>query len=86
MTDNDEMTRRKASAANWFAALRDDICHAFEALEQEASGPFFPEARAAGSFRRTRQNGQKANLALLTSLAHDGTLTQYWQNATAGMH
>ena len=62
MTDNDEMISRKASAASWFAALRDDICHAFETLEQEASGPFFPEARAAGSFRR--QPWQRTN--------HDG--------------
>jgi coproporphyrinogen III oxidase len=52
MTDNDEIIRRKASAANWFAALRDDICHTFEALEQEAAGPFFPEANEPGRFLR----------------------------------
>ena len=29
-------------------------------------------------------NATLANLALLASLSHDATLTQYWQNATAG--
>jgi coproporphyrinogen III oxidase len=36
----------------WFAALRDRICAAFEALEDEASGPFDPEAVAPGRFER----------------------------------
>jgi coproporphyrinogen III oxidase len=60
--ETDEMKARKAAAAAWFEALRDDICRAFEALEQEASGPFFPEAQEPGRFRR--QPWQRAN--------HDG--------------
>ena len=30
----------------WFAELQARICTAFEQLEDEASGPFFPEAPA----------------------------------------
>ncbi len=41
---------RKTLAAGWFAALQDRIVAAFEALEAEAPGPFFEEARAPGRF------------------------------------
>jgi coproporphyrinogen III oxidase len=44
--------RLKAEAPAWFAALRDRLLSAFEALEDEAPGPFFPEATAAGRFER----------------------------------
>jgi coproporphyrinogen III oxidase len=37
----------------WFAALRDQICASYEALEAEAEGPFFPDATEAGHFIRT---------------------------------
>ena len=50
---------RKAEARAWFEALRDRICAAFETLESEAEGPFFPEAGEAGRFERKpwrRQN------------------------------
>ena len=43
---------RKAEARRWFESLRDEICAAFEALEREAEGPFFPEATPTGAFER----------------------------------
>lgn len=54
----------KAEAPVWFAALRDRIRTAFEALEDEAPGPFFPEAATPGRFaqkawQRTDHSGQR---------------------------
>jgi coproporphyrinogen III oxidase len=49
MTQN-VLEGRKAEAAAWFLALQDRILAAFEALEREATGPFFPEAQAPGVF------------------------------------
>jgi coproporphyrinogen III oxidase len=46
----DLLDARKAEAAAWFATLQDRICAAFEALEDECAGPFFPEARTPGKF------------------------------------
>lgn len=45
----------KPRAKDWFASLRDRICAALESIEDEASGPFAPEADAAtpGRFVRT---------------------------------
>jgi coproporphyrinogen III oxidase len=43
----------KPRAAEWFASLRDRICAAFEAVEDEASGPFPPETKTPGRFVRT---------------------------------
>jgi coproporphyrinogen III oxidase len=45
--------RLKTEAPNWFASLRDRLCAALEAIEDEASGPFSPEAVAPGRFERT---------------------------------
>ena len=42
---------RKATARTWFEQLRDRICAAFEAIEDDLSGPS-PIARA-GRFERT---------------------------------
>ncbi len=44
----DILETRKAEAASWFADLQTRILRAFEALEEEAAGPFFPEATAPG--------------------------------------
>jgi coproporphyrinogen III oxidase len=44
--------RLKTETPAWFAALRDRICTAFEALEDEAAGPFFREAATPGRFER----------------------------------
>lgn len=43
----------KPRAAAWFESLRDRICAAFEAVEEEAAGPFPPETDAPGRFVRT---------------------------------
>jgi len=45
----------KPRAKDWFATLRDRICAALETLEDEATGPFAPEAEAMtpGRFVRT---------------------------------
>ncbi len=49
----EELDRRKATARAWFERLRDDICAAFEAIEDEATGPWMPGAPAeAGRFTR----------------------------------
>ena len=50
----EELERRKATASAWFSTLQGRICEAFEALEDEAQGPFFPEApQQAGRFVKT---------------------------------
>ncbi len=46
----DLLESRKAQAAAWFAALQDRILAAFEALERDCPGPFFPQAQAPGKF------------------------------------
>ena len=46
----DLLDARKAEAAAWFATLQDRICAAFEALEADCAGPFFPGAGAPGKF------------------------------------
>ncbi len=49
----DVLEGRKEQAAAWFRSLRDRICGRFEAIEQEATGPFDPEAGGPGRFVRT---------------------------------
>ena len=51
MTDA-AIDRLQSETPVWFAALRDRICTAFEGLEDEAPGPFPPEAASAGRFER----------------------------------
>ncbi len=49
-----ELERRKQAARHWFEALRDEICAAFESVEDEAAGPWHAETPrdAAGRFVR----------------------------------
>jgi len=53
MTISPDIEARKARAETWFQSLRDKICAHLEQLEDEASGPFFPEATSPGRFVRT---------------------------------
>ena len=39
-TPPETIESRKAEAAAWFATLRDRICAAFEAIEDDHAGPF----------------------------------------------
>jgi coproporphyrinogen III oxidase len=48
----DPIEHLKAETPVWFAALRDRLCAALKDLEDEAPGPFFPEAAAPGRFER----------------------------------
>ena len=49
----DALDARKTRAESWFQSLRDTICASFEAIEDQATGPFFPEAQEPGRFVRT---------------------------------
>ena len=53
MTDQAAVARLRTEAPVWFALLRDRICAAFEALEDEVTGPLPPEAAEPGRFERT---------------------------------
>jgi len=49
--DPDVIERQKTAAAAWFASLRDQICAAFETIEDDLVGTF--AERPAGRFERT---------------------------------
>jgi len=51
--DNGQLDSRKARASTWFAALRDDICAAFEAVEDALPAGSPLADRAIGRFVRT---------------------------------
>lgn len=51
MTDTDLLDTRRQQASTWFRQLRDDICAAFERLEDEASPALYGDV--AGRFERT---------------------------------
>lgn len=51
MTDTDPLENEKARARAWFESLRDQICSAFEDLEDELTGTY--AERPAGRFERT---------------------------------
>src|SRR4029077_8601482 len=46
MSDTPEIATRQSRAKAWFEALRDEICAAFEALEDEAPAALYPGAPA----------------------------------------
>jgi coproporphyrinogen III oxidase len=52
LPETEPVHRLQTEAPPWFATLRDRICAAFEALEDEAAGPFDPQAPAPGRFAR----------------------------------
>ncbi len=45
------MDQKKQKASTWFKDLRDQICDAFEAIEDDYDGPM--SDRPAGRFERT---------------------------------
>ncbi len=51
MSENVQLEQQKHSARDWFEGLRDEICQAFEILEDALSGP--QDDRPAGRFVRT---------------------------------
>jgi coproporphyrinogen III oxidase len=52
MTDKAAIEHLQTEAPAWFATLRDRICAAFEALEDEVTAPLPPEAPEPGRFER----------------------------------
>jgi coproporphyrinogen III oxidase len=50
-----ELDQRKAQAKAWFENLRDQLCASFEAIEDDATGPYFPETDAKNAGRFTRK-------------------------------
>ncbi|WP_112662714.1 oxygen-dependent coproporphyrinogen oxidase [Microvirga flavescens] len=52
MTNDAAVSRLQAEAPIWFASLRDRICAAFEAIEDETTSPLPVEASTAGRFER----------------------------------
>ncbi|WP_284177834.1 oxygen-dependent coproporphyrinogen oxidase [Rhabdaerophilum sp. SD176] len=48
LADQPELVARRARASEWFLSLQQRIMAAFEAVEIEAEGPFFPEATTPG--------------------------------------
>jgi coproporphyrinogen III oxidase len=74
MTGTD-LDTRKARARAWFEALRDDICAAFEAVEDAlpASGPLGD--RAAGRFVRTPWSRTDHTGSPISGLPEIGTLS-----------
>lgn len=62
LIDDATIAQRRARAAEWFLALQARIIDAFEAIEQEATGLFFDEAREPGKaefkpWERTNHDG-----------------------------
>jgi coproporphyrinogen III oxidase len=53
MPDSALVQTLQAEAPAWFATLRDRICAAFEAIEDEVTAPLPPEASGPGRFVRT---------------------------------
>jgi coproporphyrinogen III oxidase len=62
LIDDPAILLRREQASDWFLALQARIIAAFEAIEAEAEGPFFPEAQKPGKaefkeWHRTNHDG-----------------------------
>ncbi|WP_140984987.1 oxygen-dependent coproporphyrinogen oxidase [Asticcacaulis tiandongensis] len=67
MTDISDLETRRAQAATWFKSLRDSICAAFEALEDDAPPALYGDK--AGRFERTpwtREAGGGGEMSMMT--------------------
>ena len=65
------MEDRKAAAAVWFEALRDDICAAFEKLEDDYAGPLTdrPVGKfARKSWRRSTEDGSDGGGGIVSAM------------------
>ncbi|MEM9963722.1 MAG: oxygen-dependent coproporphyrinogen oxidase [Asticcacaulis sp.] len=67
MTDISDLETRRAQAATWFKSLRDSICAAFEALEDDAPPALYGDT--IGRFERTpwtREAGGGGEMSMMT--------------------
>jgi len=53
MTDSETLEGRKQAASEWFATVRDGLCAALEACEDDCAGPNGSDAIQPGRFERT---------------------------------
>ncbi len=68
-----ELTRRRETSSFWFRMLRDDICDAFEQLEEEAAAIGLYNGKP-GRFKRThwqREEGGGGEMSLMRGLAFE---------------
>ncbi|MEQ8665705.1 MAG: oxygen-dependent coproporphyrinogen oxidase [Rhodospirillales bacterium] len=64
MPDTEELDARKMAAADWFAGVRDRLCDALEACEDDCAGPSGSDSLPPGRFERTKWNrGAQASQA-----------------------
>jgi coproporphyrinogen III oxidase len=73
LPDSTTLEQRKLAAKSWFEALRDRICASLEALEIEASGPFFNEAQSPSTFirkpwQRTNHDGLEGGGGIMSMM------------------
>jgi coproporphyrinogen III oxidase len=71
MNDVGEITTRQTRAKAWFETLRDDICAAFEALEDEAPASLYPGKPARfvrAPWERTDHTGAPGGGGVMASL------------------
>ena len=57
MTETDLLETRKARAEEWFGSLRDQLCTAFETLEEQAGSPAYAGLEAGQFERKPWQRG-----------------------------
>ncbi|MGC6484612.1 MAG: oxygen-dependent coproporphyrinogen oxidase [Candidatus Puniceispirillales bacterium] len=70
---SEEWRSRQDQARGWFAGLRDQICAAFEAIEDEYAAAY-PEAGEAGRFDRTpwqREEGGGGEMSIMRGLVFE---------------